>query len=377
MSRKGHTFINNMETATEFSKEIYKKDSSGKIRVLHVYTEGADLIQESGVLDGALVEHRNTCVGKNIGRSNETTPEQQAQAEAKSKIDTKMTTGYFNTIEDAEEKGGAATMLPMLAKPYDTVAKKIDWTKAVFLQPKLDGMRCLAIVKDGAVNLISRKGKPIETVNHIIATIEKIGLENAVLDGELYAHGKTFQENMRIIKKYREGETEAVCFNIYDVIEDKPYEARYRAISLFCQVANTPTLSLVDCYKITAEDQISEWHGKFLEDGYEGSIIRHGLDGYAVNKRASQLLKYKDFIDIACEVIDVVPSDKNPEQGVVHCKNDVGTFGCGMKFSHAEREDILTNKSDYIGQTAEIRFFEYTDDGLPRFPVCVGFRLDK
>ena len=47
-----------------------------------------------------------------------------------------------------------------------------------------------------------------------------------------------------------------------------------------------------------------------------------------------------------------------------------------MKFSHVEREGILKNKTHFIGHYAEIRFFEYTDDGLPRFPVCVGFRLD-
>ena len=49
----------------------------------------------------------------------------------------------------------------------------------------------------------------------------------------------------------------------------------------------------------------------------------------------------------------------------------------GMKFSHAEREEILINKENYIGKTAEIRFFEYTEDGIPRFPVAVGIRLDK
>jgi hypothetical protein len=48
-----------------------------------------------------------------------------------------------------------------------------------------------------------------------------------------------------------------------------------------------------------------------------------------------------------------------------------------MKFSHEERELILTNKHEYIGQVAEIRFFEYSEEGIPRFPVCVGFRLDK
>lgn len=368
-----------MDTTTEFSKKIYKKDSAGKIRVLHVYTEGAELVQVSGVLGSEnMVEHRSTCVAKNVGRSNETTPEEQARSEARSKIETKMTTGYYNSVEEAIKLGGDSTMLPMLAKSYDKEVKKVDWTKPVFIQPKLDGMRCMAVIdEDGEVSLISRKGKEIDTVNHINETIKRLGLKNATLDGELYAHGLSFQENMKIIKKYREGETEAVCFHIYDVVENKPYEARYRAISLFCRVANNSVLNLVDCYKITAPDQIARWHGEFLNQGYEGSIIRHGLDGYAINKRDTQLLKYKDFIDEAWEVVDVVPSDKNPEQGVVHCKNDKGTFGCGMKFSHAEREEILKNKDKYIGQTAEIRFFEYTDDGLPRFPVCVGFRLDK
>ena len=48
-----------------------------------------------------------------------------------------------------------------------------------------------------------------------------------------------------------------------------------------------------------------------------------------------------------------------------------------MKYSHEEREDFLTNKKKYIGKPAEIRFFEYTDAGIPRFPVMVGIRLDK
>jgi len=77
-----------------------------------------------------------------------------------------------------------------------------------------------------------------------------------------------------------------------------------------------------------------------------------------------------------------VPSERRPEQGVIVCEMPSGnihnkTFHANLKFSHAEREEILNNKDKYIGQTAEIRFFEFTEDGIPRFPVCVGFRLDK
>ena len=48
-----------------------------------------------------------------------------------------------------------------------------------------------------------------------------------------------------------------------------------------------------------------------------------------------------------------------------------------MKFSHADRMAILADKDHYIGMMAEVRFFEFSDGGTPRFPVCVRFRLDK
>ena len=193
-----------MEIIKNYSKKIYKKDSKGKIRVLHVFTEGSTLVQESGIVNGKLVQHSSECAGKNIGKSNETTPEEQALSEAMSKIETKMTEGYFNSVEDAEEKGGEKVILPMLAKSYEKEIEKVDWKKAVFIQPKLDGMRCLAILKYGEVTLISRKGKIIDTVPHINnALVELSKTTNVVLDGELYAHGKTFQENMRLLKKNR------------------------------------------------------------------------------------------------------------------------------------------------------------------------------
>lgn len=140
---------------------------------------------------------------------------------------------------------------------------------------------------------------------------------------------------------------------------------------------NSP-IRLVETFQVSNEKGIKEYHQQFVGEGYEGTMIRHGEEGYKVGGRSSHLLKYKDFLDEAYTVVDVEPSDKNPEQGVVVCKLEDGrTFGCGMKFSHEEREEILTNKHMYIGMKGEIRFFEFTDDGLPRFPVCVGFRLDK
>jgi len=226
--------------------------------------------------------------------------------------------------------------------------------------------------------MTSRKGKRIETMSHIEEGI--VAKEHQwVLDGELYAHGKTFQENMRLIKKDRGPETQTVKFHVYDLIMPGiPFTDRN--ITLNSIAHKFPMVQLVPTFPIKDLAMLKRMHAKFLAMGYEGTIIRHGVDGYAVGKRDSQLLKYKDFIDIALTIKDVVPMEKHPDHGSfifdwVGAKDNI--LGCGMKFSHAERKEILINKDQYIGKTAELRFFEYSEDGVPRFPVAVGIREDK
>ena len=138
-------------------------------------------------------------------------------------------------------------------------------------------------------------------------------------------------------------------------------------------------IEIVPTILIKDFEELKSLHAKALRMGYEGTIVRWGDAGYKSNSRSSNLLKYKDFQDLTCLIVDVIPSVKRPEQGQFICEFTEKNveFGCGMKFSHKEREEILTNATDYIGKTAEIRFFEYSEDGIPRFPVCVGIRLDK
>lgn len=349
-------------------QRIYKKDSSGKIRYLSISTEGNMVVQESGVVGtNSPVFNRSACEAKNVGRSNSTTPAEQAILEANSKITEKMRLGYFESIAEAQEKGGKDFLLPMLAKDFKKEVKKVVYP--CYVQPKLDGMRSLGTEDDG---FMSRTGKSIDTLGHIVLA----DLDDNILDGELYAHGISFQENMKLIKKYRAGETEQVKYHVYDIVMDAPFSERHSY--LLSLAIENQSIELVPTYVVNNELDVAYYHAQFVSQGYEGTMIRHSNEGYAVNKRSSQLLKYKDFLDEVYEVVDVVPSESRPEQGVVVCgKIHYGKertlFNCGMKFSHAEREEILANKQNYIGKMANIRFFEYTDSGLPRFPVCYGF----
>lgn len=348
--------------------KLYKVDSAGRLRILKIYTKGNLVCQESGLIDGKLAYTESVCVGKNIGRSNETTPEEQAELEAKSKITDHLKTEYFRTVEEALS---SKVILPMLAKEFNKEEHKVQFP--CWVQPKLDGMRCLGY----ATKMISRANTPITTMGHIqsdLAILQDHG-GSIILDGELYAHGLSFQENMKLIKKARP-ESKNVKYHVYDMVWDQPFEERYARLQEITQ--DMPSVEIVPTFPIRNKEDLKIYHAQFLAEGYEGTIVRWGTDGYQINKRADCLLKYKDFLDVACTVIDIVPSEKRPEQGTAVCQFANGkTFQTGMKFSHAEREEILRNKHKYIGKTAELRFFEYTDEGLPRFPVCVGFRLDK
>jgi len=346
--------------------KLYKKDTKGRIRILKITVVGANLIQESGLLLGTLSVSTRVCKPKNIGKVNETSPHSQAVFEAKAIETKKLKEGYFRTIEEAENH---INLMPMLATKADL--SKIEYP--VYVQPKLDGVRAVGTTS----SLLSRKNRELDNVGHI--NLSKLTIED-IIDGEIYAHGKTFQENIKLIKKYREGETEEIKYHVYDYPSYKGgFLERITALDKLLTENDLPNVYIVPTYEARSEEEVLEFHTKFLDNGFEGTIIRTSCDTpYEFNKRSKTLMKLKDFIDEAYEIIDVVPMDKRPEQGKVVCRMPDGqTFEATPAMTHEDRIELLKNKEDIIGKKAEIRFFEYTDGGLPRFPVFHGVRLDK
>jgi DNA ligase-1 len=349
---------------------LYKKDTKNKIRIWKIETDGAYINQWSGLLDGKLIFNQKIAKGKNIGKSNETTPEEQAIKEIKSEIESKLTEGYFRTLEEAQNE---EVVLPMLAKSYEDEKHKIDWTNC-YIQPKLDGMRCLAHISAGGhVQLISRDGKIIENMAHIVDDLVNIK-ENIILDGELYCHGSTFQENMKLIKKYRPGETENIKYHIYDVVSDNNFITRNNMVNSIRKSEHIEIVSTVPCY---SEDHLKAAHMIIISKGYEGTMIRWGNKPYKVNGRSENLLKYKDFKDLDALIINIEPGDQRPEWGVPVLQWNNKTFRSGVRMSHEDRVNLLINKDDFIGKIANIRYFELTDEGIPRFPIMVGVHEDR
>ena len=355
---------------------LYKKDSKGKLRLLDISTDGATIVQVSGLIDGKATTNVSQCEGKNIGRSNETSPEQQADLEAEAKYTKKLKEGYFKTKQEAIDE---VVILPMLAKVFGKEEKKV--TYPCYAQPKLDGMRGLGDVDKSSIT--SRQGNDVGTLSHITKVFPRLIAGDIILDGELYAHGQTFQENMRLIKKYRAGKTECVKYHVYDCVSDLPFRDRFDLVTEIC--GGHPEFVVVETVVINNKEELMAYHAKNISLGFEGTIVRWGEDGYKLNGRSSNLLKLKDFSDLALPLLGVTPSEKRPDFGLPYFywkgarKHPMGDdiLGAGVAMSHNESRNLLTNADSLIGKTCELRFFEYSEDGVPRHPTMDGFRLDK
>jgi len=370
-------------------KTLLKIDSTDKIRIIKIWTEEDIIKRETGVLNGNLIPSSSQCGPKNIGRSNETTGEQQAILEMESTVREKCNEGYVDAsdwdlsisdrnIMDKIKMNVTKAPQAMLAKVYEP--KYADYINGVMVSAKLDGMRCMAVIPSvGDIVLWSRGGKQIDTMPHIIADCKKLQESGfvGILDGELYVHDKdadNFQEVMKSIKKYRPGISELVNYHVYELIDENENAAgRYNTI--ISTIIHLPLVSIKAHAQFicTSEESVMKFHEQFLSEGYEGTMVKNANSLYQQDKRSSDLLKLKNFQDAEFVIVDVVPMDRKPECGIVACKiltsNGMVQFKATPKMNYEARKELLTNRLDYVNCVGTVAFFGLTADGIPRFPV--------
>lgn len=350
---------------------LYKYTSKGQVQQWQIFTKGDRFWTEEGIQGGKLTTSLPTiCKGKNIGRANETSPEEQAEKEAQAKWQKKVDSGYNEELS-AEKK----FFEPMLAHELSKY-KELLFTVPTFIQPKLDGLR--AISQED--KLESRNGKPYVASPHLYQS-------KFILDGELYNHElhDDFNKIVSLCKKQKPTTEEfkeskdKVQFWAYDFPSHKGvFSARYAALKNALVQLKNPAYRLVPTYEVKSRKDVEKYHEKFLEEGYEGSILRLDLGDYE-NKRSKQLLKKKDFVDEEFVIVDV-------EEGVGARTGTVGRFtmemkdgrqfGSNIKGDFTYLADLLKKKKKLIGKRATVKYFNLTPDGIPRFPYVIKIDRD-
>jgi DNA ligase-1 len=379
--------------------KLYKVDNKGKVRVWWIIADDWQLegppcyYQYHGVLDGKIQNtYTNVPEGKNIGKANETTAYEQCCLEAES-LWTKQRDrkGYSETMPTEKPFG------PMLAKSYDKDGHHIKFP--CYVQPKLDGLRCIGTAVNRKITLTSRQNKVFKVLQHVEKELARLPF-NTKWDGELYIHHESFQNIVGAIKRDESNElTSKIQYYIYDFVDDRlPFKDRLARLNLamdtyidtlncageihedgsnlkYLTLQKVPT-SICEC----AEDLVS-WHKVYVDAGYEGIMLRN-MDGlYKIGGRSQDLQKYKVFMD---QEFKIIGAEENKGKLAGTCvfvctTDDEGIFKVMPEGSEEQRrqywEDWNSGKIK-IGDEITVKFFSWSTSTpkVPRFPIGKGIR---
>lgn len=388
--------------------DMFRLDSKGKIRIRKSRVTGtsskATWTVETGVLDGKLVA---TITEYTEGKQGRDAFEQACFEANSAHLKKEKKEKYVEDINQARDGGEFDLMKPMLAKVPDQ-AKGIIYP--AWIQPKLDGNRCMIRVNEKGITKWSRDGNLFLNMEHLDPTLNKMlkiwrrsSKEDLILDGELYTKAFPFKDLNGVLKAPRVDKTtltgkklasaiehetkqKQVQFWWFDIVTKGNFEERRticediacdanleNSIGVIEDVEPTPVV-FVDSMRIWQESDINEWHRYWVGLGMEGSIIRNSCGLYE-HKRSNNVIKHKDWVDAEFKIIRIDEMDRLKGQGKYVCQGPAGQeFDVTPKCSFEERREIFKHPERYVGKLLTVRYFDTFENGTPRMGSGIRVR---
>lgn len=402
---------------------IYGVEKNGKTKVwmARIYRDElngfATAEIEYGQLDGKKqTTSREYTEGKNLGKKNETTPLQQCLSETRRKWQDKMDKEGYSLVQPVLESESNATttttttttttatnttnatttttpkVFPMLAHTYEPLSsknKKNDIVFPCYVQPKLDGLRCICyMVPNGSSNeskvvAQSRTGAYFETVEHICAELRPLLLKNPglILDGELYSTDMPFEELAGLIKRKKlvgsdMQRVQCIRYHIYDiVVGGVPYSERHDRIVQLVD-GSKGHLEVVRTQLIHDVDGFKQAFGDCVASGYEGIMLRNVNGLYCQNYRSHDLQKYKEFMESEYPIVGFKEADGRDKGTVVWvCRtSDERDFSVRPRGTQEQRRQWFQDGPQCVGKLLTVIYQELSELNVPRFPVGKAIR---
>ena len=267
--------------------------------------------------------------------------------------------------------------------------KRLKGKKIVYVEPKLDGIRCFAIVESNKATLYARSGKLITNFDKTIGK-DLSSLPDGCYDGEIM--GMDFIALMRQAYRKDNVETKGTYLALFDFLSltewkskittknsRSRYEYLYKTLRQQCLVEDLEYLRIVERRIVeTNYDKIMKTHNEFVDKGYEGAMIKDPEAFYEFG-RSFGMMKLKAFHDVDLSIESLVEGTgkHSGKLGSVVVDYNGVKVHVGSGFSDELREAIWACPDDFIERLIEVRYQEVTPDGSLRFPTFVCFRNDR
>ena len=267
-----------------------------------------------------------------------------------------------------------------IMKCYPFEEKRLaKWSPPYIVQPKYDGVRCRAVpssLQAGDYLLLSSEENVIFSAPHILEELKHLRL-NAELDGELYCHGKTFEEIVSITSRTVNLHPNLLDIKlvIFDIVNREPQMKRTLIIENLKRLS--PFIQVAPFWLCESLEEIIKVYNNLTKDGYEGIIVRHFEAPYET-KRSTWVMKFKpkkeDIYKIvtAVEEVSIEGNLKNTLGALVCESGDGNLFNVGTGFTDEQRQQMWEIRGILPGMYAKVKYQHITSGReVPRFPVFV------
>ena len=284
----------------------------------------------------------------------------------------------------------------MLAHPYEEKRVK-KWP--VIVQPKLDGLRTLAIVKEGSAKFVSRTGREFTALVHLTNAVLQLAsrlpiLGGVVFDGEVIAGEFNYTSGL---VRQQGGVAENAIYHIFDVLSEADFKGlpglgstqlieRERILQNAWIDASDimfKHLRLVQSELAHNHEQVVDKFDKFRALGLEGVVVKNREAPYQT-KRSNDWLKKKGIETIDAPIVNAFEGTgkyAGALGGFIVQLSNGARVSVGGGFSDEQRFEWWngwqTAKGHLLGKHIEIIYHEKTPDGSLRHPRFYRFRPDK
>jgi DNA ligase-1 len=285
------------------------------------------------------------------------------------------------------------TFKPMLAATIEDISKL---QYPLLASPKLDGIRCLIV--DG--NAVSRNLKPIPNI-HIRSILNQLAGEYG-LDGEIMIKGDFNKVQSAVMSE--DGEPD-FYYAVFDLHSEGHllFSKRLEKMATIVDKIDDPRVILLPQFPIDSAEELIEYESEAVgQDGHEGVMLRRGDTSYKYGRSTlneGKLMKLKRFMDDEVTIFDFEPlyennntavknalgrTERSSHQANLSAKEMLGAlhvrlkngkeFKIGTGFDDATRNLIWSRRKGLKGKLVKFKYQELSADGIPRFPVYLGFR---
>src|SRR5690606_22484435 len=199
----------------------------------------------------------------------------------------------YMTLEKFLEEGIDMDFQKLICMTANIYKKdKVNFkTDDVMVQPKLDGFRFKAFIENDKTVMLTRGNEVYERMENLKEEM-KVFLENLpenfLSDGEIYIHGKDFNEIQSIITNSNatEEDIDSLRAYIFDIIptkeelENYPFRKRKELIDEIFSEHDFKYLINTETHEVKSEEEIEELMEFYRKEGYEGLMIRKGISPY-------------------------------------------------------------------------------------------------